>query len=203
MNLNSNQNYDGPFTDIEEHRFYTVIPNLQELVPSLYSKKGEKSIPTSEENPEVGSETVDETVNETAGETMEDMEEEIEAMEQSLQSVVESEEKKDEEIEVATPEVSRSVSVSDLKEFSLAERVKILMDRLLQCYSSDDVDRWCLEFCDLNQKMTRLALVDTIRSNYRKRDHQPYFARVIRELEPAYEKLGTEIGSFVMVAKSL
>ena len=91
------------------------------------------------------------------------------------------------------------MAVSDLKQFSLAEKVKILMDRLLQCYSSDDVDRWCLEFCDLNQKMTRHALVDVIQANYRKRDHQPYFARVIRELQPAYEKLTSEVESIVMV----
>ena len=63
---------------------------MQELVPSLYSKKEEKQTPTSEETPEV---VVDETVDETVEETTENLEEEIEAIEQRLQSVTDDEEK--------------------------------------------------------------------------------------------------------------
>ena len=205
MNLNSNQTYNGPFADIEEHRFYTVIPNLRDLVPSLYSKKGKKQKATqgSEEPQETSGETVDETPDETIDEnndeTPENLEDEIEALDQRLQSVTEEEEKEEETPVAPTLDVSRHIAVADLKNLSLAEKVDILMDRLLLCYTGDDVDRWCLEFCDLNKSMTRLALIDTIRSNYRKRAHQPYFARAIRELEPAFEKLSGEVESIVMV----
>ena len=40
---NTTSNYNGPFADREEHIFYTVVPKLEELLPSLHLKRGKKT----------------------------------------------------------------------------------------------------------------------------------------------------------------
>lgn len=185
MKLDEGQQYEGPFADIEEHRFYTVIPDLKELVPSLYSKKKERTV-------EEDSDDMEEVLSEDA------MEREIEAIEARLEEATDEEE----ESVVAESQTTSAAGAptSDLKQLSLAEKIDLLMEHFLQCYSADDVDRWCLEFCDVNQSSTRQALLETIRCNYRKRDHQPFIARAIRELRPAFDHLAREVEDFVIVA---
>ena len=39
---NDKRAYNGPFADLEEENFYRMIPNLEELIPSLYAKKNKK-----------------------------------------------------------------------------------------------------------------------------------------------------------------
>ena len=39
---NKGTQYEGPFASLEEHYFYTDIPNMMDLIPSLYSKEKSK-----------------------------------------------------------------------------------------------------------------------------------------------------------------
>ena len=180
--------YDGPFADLEEHRFYTVIPDLKELVPSLYSKKKEREVEEEED-----SEDMEDVLSEDA------MEREIEAIEARLEETTNEEEET--AVDDSQASNASSAPTSELKELSMAEKTDLLMEHFLQCYSADEVDRWCLEFCDINQSSTRQALIETIRFNYRKRDHQPFIARAIRELRPAFDSLAREVEDFVMVRR--
>lgn len=52
----------------------------------------------------------------------------------------------------------------------------------------------------MNNPVTREKLVETIHSNYiRHLANQPYLARAIKELKPAYDTLGKEVEEFVRV----
>lgn len=296
VNLHNDQQYNGPFADIEEHRFYTVIPDLEELVPALYQRKARQNakeggsskksnpshghVPQNQINsslpPDVltmqndqGKEilmrvlddgTMVEVKNSSQQEQEQEqeqdamksndgeiqaeesgegdevgegkIEEELRLMEEKYSSLVnneddplseaptyntskddrEEEDEKDEEkdedgndnentLTSSTHSVSKHVHIADIQDITFMEKVDILMDRLLQCYSDDDVDRWCLEFCDMNQQATQEALLEKIFYNYRKTEHQPFLARAIRELRPAFPKLEEEVKDIVFVCE--
>ncbi len=128
---NSDSSYSGPFVDREEHMFYTVIPKLEELLPSLYLKKDKsKESPASDE----------EFSND---ETEMDIEREMKKMDET---VTPEEEKPEpvEETKHTSEHISREVSVASITTATQQEKAEILMDRLLQCYSAEEVDKVCV-----------------------------------------------------------
>ena len=129
---NSDPSYSGPFVDREEHMFYTVIPKLEELLPSLYLKKDKtKESPASDE---------EEFSND---ETEMDIEREMKKMDET---VTPEEEKPEpvEETKHTSEHISREVSVASITTATQQEKAEILMDRLLQCYSAEEVDKVCV-----------------------------------------------------------
>ena len=129
---NPDSSYSGPFVDREEHMFYTVIPKLEELLPSLYLKKDKsKESPASDE---------EEFSND---ETEMDIEREMKKMDET---VTPEEEKPEpvEETKHTSEHISREVSVASITTATQQEKAEILMDRLLQCYSAEEVDKVCV-----------------------------------------------------------
>ena len=112
-----------------------------------------------------------------------------------------SEKPSDQEEKLHTPSsVSKYIRIADLKDQTFQGKIELLMDRLLMCCSSKDVDDWCLEFCDLNSKETRERLLEVIQENYRKSDRQPFLARAIKELKPAFPTISKEVDDIVIVS---
>ena len=129
---NPDSSYSGPFVDREEHMLYTVIPKLEELLPSLYLKKDKsKESPASDE---------EEFSND---ETEMDIEREMKKMDET---VTPEEEKPEpvEETKHTSEHISREVSVASITTATQQEKAEILMDRLLQCYSAEEVDKVCV-----------------------------------------------------------
>lgn len=59
-----------------------------------------------------------------------------------------------------------------------------------------------MEFCAQNSAASRSALLRTIvRSYVRRSELQRYFARAIRELQPLYEALASEVEKHVRVGE--
>lgn len=139
---NDRNSYSGPFADVEEEIFYRVVPNLEELVPSLYSKKGKKA---TEETGSTESSQKDEPAEVVESLTVEEAEMEAEMEEMEATAVEEDEGEEIEEVEdvgdlKTTPGMPQSYHLSELKDISIEEKGQILMDRLMGCFSAKEID---------------------------------------------------------------
>lgn len=139
---NDRDNYSGPFADLEEETFYRIVPNLEELVPSLYTKKGKKQAEETE-SPEASQK--EEPIEPAESLTVEEAEMEAEMEEIEATAVEEDEGEEQEEVEdvgdlKTTPGIPQSYHLSELKDVSIEEKSQLLMDRLMGCFSAKEID---------------------------------------------------------------
>ena len=148
---NTTSNYNGPFADREEHIFYTVVPKLEELLPSLHLKKDKNKNKTENANVDVDVNdddhaNVDDDDSDSEFEDEAQIEDEMKRLDAELPAgaAMEAEEEAEEEAVVvhsASEHVAKEVSVASITTATQQEKAEILVDRLLQCFSSEEVDR--------------------------------------------------------------
>lgn len=135
---NDKRAYNGPFADLEEENFYRMIPNLEELVPSLYAKKNKKKEEKVEEEEE---EKVEE---EEVEKQEEELEKEITAMDANVMKEEEEEEEEEKEEEETSiqfnPTLVHTVHLQEITDISFQEKSELLMQQLMNCYSAKEID---------------------------------------------------------------
>ena len=133
---NDKRAYNGPFADLEEENFYRMIPNLEELIPSLYAKKNKKK----EEKVEEEEEKVEEEVVEKQ---QEELDKEITAMDENVMKEEEEEEEIEEEEETTiqiNPTLVHTIHLQEITDISFQEKSELLMQQLMNCYSAKEID---------------------------------------------------------------
>ena len=148
---NDKRAYNGPFADLEEENFYRMIPNLEELIPSLYAKKNKKKEEkveeeeekVEEEGIEKQQEEEEKVEEEVVEKQQEELEKEITAMDENVMKEEEEEEEIEEEEETTiqfNPTLVHTIHLQEITNISFQEKSELLMQQLMNCYSSKEID---------------------------------------------------------------
>ena len=141
---NDKRAYNGPFADLEEENFYRMIPNLEELIPSLYAKKNKKKEEkVEEEGIEKQQEEEEKVEEEVVEKQQEELEKEITAMDENVMKEEEEEEEIEEEEETTiqfNPTLVHTIHLQEITDISFQEKSELLMQQLMNCYSAKEID---------------------------------------------------------------
>ncbi|MCL4129871.1 UNVERIFIED_CONTAM: hypothetical protein GTU68_019274 [Idotea baltica] len=176
--------------DEDSKAFYTSLPHLKALLPSILYSESEKPTAAPDQMAEGGEEELAPGMEEAPEEATEGEKEVVEE-----EVPLEEEEEEEEEEEALPPEIPGEEEIEEGGSSSSRVLLEGFLNALPNCISRDLIDSAALDFClKLNTKPGRKRLVKSLFLVPRTRlDLLPFYSRLVATLQPLMPDLATDL----------